>query len=227
MRIIFGIMITVSIYGVILYWNTDKLKRNVSILVSIVLVMTFNLLIREENPTEESDPIDYEKVVENPSYDYKIVDREVKELKDSVIGDFSAYFIYAVTEEQLNKNQIEELLHKIKEENEDEKTIEDLYILLYENEIIAGRAYSLGRLADLEEGLEVNARQKDWVEQPSRKEYEIYQEFIEAAEAEESLKTEEELAKEMSKERGLEAKEVLTIVQKVEDFIAMDESTNK
>lgn len=227
MRILFGLLITLSIYGVIHYWNTDKMKRNIAALISIVLLMTFNLFIREEEPRIDSDSEVYEKVIENPTFDYRIVNRKVEDLKDSPIGDFSGYFIYAVTEERLNKNQIKDLLYKIKEENEEEKTKDDLYILLYENEIIADRGYSLGRLADLEEGLEVDARQKDWTQQPKPKEYEIYQEFIEKAEAEESLKTEIELAKNIRNQQEMQAEEILTIVQKVEDFIAMDESINK
>lgn len=228
MKLLFGFALTVTIYGIIHYWKSDTTKRNLSALASIILIITFNLYRGNNETKEATDSSEETKaVVENPSYDYEIVNREVKSIEDSAIGDFDGYFVYAVTEEPLNKEQIEKLLHKIKEDTEDEKTEEEHYVLLYENEMIAQGGYSLGRLADLEEGLEMDAREKDWDQQPSKEEYEIYRDFIEEAQAEESLKTEEELATKISEEQNIEVKEVLDIVEQVETFITSNESISE
>lgn len=226
MNLLFTLLITAGIYGMINFWESDRKKRNISAIITIISLVAFFVFTvnKEEQATDLDETEEIKKVVNNPSYEYEIDKQYIKKEEISSTDDFEGLFVHAITDEKLNKEQIKRLLNKIKEDTEYDRNEEDLYILLFENEIIAEGRYSLGRLMYLEDEIEIDAREKDWSKQPREKEYEVYNRYLTIAEAEEGLTTDEKLADKTAEAEDIDRELVLEIVKKVQSFIISDES---
>lgn len=212
-----------GIVGMVYFWKKDKKKRNIAAIVAIISFVMFGF---------STDPAESDNAGEETNYEYEIVEQELSEL-----GDLDRLELRVVTPEELNKEQIEELLMQLEEEVEEadegynaEK--DDLFIFLYENEIIVNEGYTLGRLVRQDGVTEIDSRQKDWEEQPSDQEYELYVKFMdtymeleaEAIEEDEfAIVEDEEVAEVVAKNEEVDAQTVLDSTSKVNLFMMMNE----
>ncbi|SJN45595.1 hypothetical protein FM115_11185 [Marinilactibacillus psychrotolerans 42ea] len=232
------ILILAGVFGMFYFWKKDKKKRNIAAIITIISFVIFGFStdpieseIESEDVTEEQD-VTTEDVVEETNYEYKIVEQEFTQL-----GDFNRLELRVSTPEEPNKDQIEQLLkqleNEVEENNADYNTEkDDLYIFLFENEIIANGGYTLGRLIRQDGVTEIDARQKDWDEQPNIEEYELYVEFMDKAieletkaieEDEDAFIEDNEIAEKVAESKDIDAETVLDSVSKVNRFMMMNQ----
>lgn len=237
MEDLFVILILAGIVGMVFFWKKDKKKRNIAGVVTIISFVLFGIFI-DTDSTEtgaedtENDSVVEEDSVEETNYEYDIVNEEFSQL-----GDFDRLELRVVTPEELNKNQIEELLMQLEEDVEEDNVSynaekDDLFIFLYENEIIVNEGYTLGRLVRQDGVTEIDSKQKDWEKQPSDQEYELYVEFMDKAieletkaieEDEDAFIEDNEIAEKVAKNKDVDAETVLDKVSKVNTFMMMNQ----
>ena len=237
MEDLFVILILAGIVGMVFFWKKDKKKRNIAGVVTIISFVLFGIFI-DTDSTEtgaedtENDSVVEEDSVEETNYEYDIVNEEFSQL-----GDFDRLELRVVTPEELNKNQIEELLMQLEEDVEEDNVSynaekDDLFIFLYENEIIVNEGYTLGRLVRQDGVTEIDSKQKDWEKQPSDQEYELYVEFMDKAieletkaieEDEDAFIEDNEIAEKVAENKDIDAETVLESVSKVNTFMMMNQ----
>lgn len=152
-----------------------------------------------------------------PSYEYKVVEDEKTNL-----GSFERTSLRILTEEKLNKEQIETLLEKIEKDTKYNKKKDQLYIFLYDNELISDSSYSLGRLVHKDNETEIDSSEKDWNEQPTEEEYKTYKYFMDKSMelAEKDIFEDDEyVANEVFEEKDIEVDTILESVQKVNFWV--------
>ena len=212
-----------GIVGMVYFWKKDKKKRNIAAIIAIISFVMFGF---------STDPAESDNAGEETNYEYEIVEQELSEL-----GNFDRLELRVVTPEELNKEQIEELLMQLEEEVEEDNAgynaeIDDLYIFLFENELIVNEGYTLGRLVRQDGVTEIDARQKNWDEQPSDEEYELYVKFMDKAleleteaieEDDFAVVEDDEIAKEVAENEDVDAQTVLDSTSKVSSFMMMNE----
>lgn len=234
---LFVILILAGIVGMVFFWKKDKKKRNIAGVVTIISFVLFGIFI-DTDSTEtgaedtENDSVVEEDSVEETNYKYDIVNEEFSQL-----GDFDRLELRVITPEELNKNQIEELLMQLEEDVEEDNASynaekDDLFIFLYENEIIVNESYTLGRLVRQDGVTEIDSRQKDWEKQPSDQEYELYVKFMDKAieletkaieEDEDAFIEDNEIAEKVAENKDIDAETVLESVSKVNTFMMMNQ----
>lgn len=212
-----------GVIGIVYFWKKDKKKRNIAAIIAVISFVLFGF---------STDSTENNTVTEDSNYEYEIVEQDLSEL-----GDFDRLELRVVTSEELNKEQIEELLMQLEDDVEEDNTSynaekDDLFIFLYENEIIVNEGFTLGRLVRQDGVTEIDSRQKDWEEQPSDEEYELYVKFMdtymeleaEAIEEDEfAIVEDEEVAEEVAKNEDVDAQTVLDSTSKVSLFMMMNE----
>lgn len=212
-----------GVIGIVYFWKKDKKKRNIAAIIAVISFVLFGF---------STDSTENNTVTEDSNYEYEIVEQDLSEL-----GDFDRLELRVVTSEELNKEQIEELLMQLEDDVEEDNTSynaekDDLFIFLYENEIIVNEGFTLGRLVRQDGVTEIDSRQKDWKEQPSDEEYELYVKFMdtymeleaEAIEEDEfAIVEDEEVAEEVAKNEDVDAQTVLDSTSKVSLFMMMNE----
>ncbi|HEY4544703.1 MAG TPA: hypothetical protein VIG40_08695 [Tissierellaceae bacterium] len=107
-------------------------------------------------------------------FEYEIYDSEHQPIPGATGAN--RYVKRVITKEHLNKNEIEELLKYLKE-NEIGKIDEDkdqVYIYLYDNEVFADSMFSLGMLSQTEGNTKIISLEKNWDNKPEESEYEIF-----------------------------------------------------
>ncbi len=152
-----------------------------------------------------------------PSYEYKVIEDEKTNL-----GSFERTSLRILTEEKLNKEQIETLLEKIEKDTKYNKKKDQLYIFLYDNELISDSSYSLGRLVHKDNETEIDSSEKDWNEQPTEEEYKTYKYFMDKSMelAEKDIFEDDEyVANEVFEEKDIEVDTILESVQKVNFWV--------
>ncbi len=152
-----------------------------------------------------------------PSYEYKVIEDEKTNL-----GSFERTSLRILTEEKLNKEQIETLLEKIEKDTKYNKKKDQLYIFLYDNELISDSSYSLGRLVHKDNETEIDSSEKDWNEQPTDEEYKTYKYFMDKSMelAEKDIFEDDEyVANEVFEEKDIEVDTILESVQKVNFWV--------
>lgn len=145
--------------------GNDKKEDDVD--TSINIESEKNVVSGENNKKDEVEP----KETIKQSFEYEIYDSEHHPLPGA-----NRYVKRVVTKEHLNKNEIEELLKHLKE-NEIGKIDEDkdqVYIYLYDNEVFADSMFSLGMLSQTEGKVEIISLEKNWDNKPEESEYEIF-----------------------------------------------------
>lgn len=238
------IVLLISIIGVVYFWKKNKKNRNVSAVIALIAFIAFGMSSEgaedlqentsgepeEQTSTNEAD----DEVVEDTSSDdlnYEILEEEFTEM-----GSFNRLELRVVTLDQPDTNQIEQLLNELElevsSEYDDYDSEQDqLYIFLYENELIAEDMYSLGRLIRTEAETEVDVKQKDWNQQPSNEEYELYARFMDKSiemneqameEDSDDFVEDEEVIEAMAAEKEIEESTILESIQKVSNFIFMN-----
>lgn len=212
-----------GVIGIVYFWKKDKKKRNIAAIIAVISFVLFGF---------STDSTENNTVTEDSNYEYEIVEQDLSEL-----GDFDRLELRVVTSEELNKEQIEELLMQLEDDVEEDNTSynaekDDLFIFLYENEIIVNEGFTLGRLVRQDGVTEIDSRQKDWEEQPGDEEYELYVKFMdtymeleaEAIEEDEfAIVEDEEVAEEVAKNEDVDAQTVLDSTSKVSLFMMMNE----
>ncbi len=152
-----------------------------------------------------------------PTYKYNTIENEKTNL-----GDFERFSLRVVTDEKLNKEQIETLLDKIEKDTKYNKKKDQLYIFLYDEELISDSSFSLGRLVHKDNETEINSSEKDWSKQPTKEDYEIYTNFMDKSMelAEKDIFEDDEyVANEVSEEKNIKIETILESVDKVNFWI--------
>lgn len=152
-----------------------------------------------------------------PTYEYKIIENEKTNL-----GNSERTSLRVVTYEKLNQKQIETLLNKIEKKTNYNKKKDQLYIYLYDDELIADAQYSLGRLVNKDNETKINLSEKDWSKQPTKEEYEIYKKFIDKTielAKKDIFEDDDYVANEVSKENNVEIETILENIKKVNSWI--------
>ncbi|WP_423190296.1 hypothetical protein ACO1PF_05355 [Alkalibacterium sp. f15] len=227
------IILIISIISVVYFWRKDKKKRNISALIALFSFIVFGVVTDGADDTEENTVIENETEEQavTDEYNYEIAEEELTEL-----GSFNRLELRVTTSDQLDKSQIEQLLNELESEVENEYDDYDLeqdqlYIFLYENEIITDNMYSLGRLMRTEADTEIDARQKDWEKQPSEHEYELYVKFMDKAmeleekaieEDSDSFAEDDEIIEAVALDEDVDEDTISESIQKVNEFIMMN-----
>lgn len=151
----------------------------------------------------------------NETAKYELIERDRQDM-----GSFIRYSIRATTDEKLTKDEIEQLLKDIKEKEVSApiKT-DDVYVYLYDNELISYNMYTLGMLHIKDEEVEITAYNKDWEKQPEDEDYALYNKMVEKSEEE---LDEEKIFKEISEEENIELTEVKESINKVSNWMSLD-----
>jgi len=174
-----------------------------------------------ENAYEEFG--DFEGV--NTSIDYEITCEEIKEQEDKN-GYYEFHLVRAVTEKEVNRDEIIEILRDILNNLDFDKSKDGVLVLLSDQEILNRSGYSLGTV--LYKNGEISrykAYEKDWKEKPSKVEYEVYEKIQKQVEEGQA----KELAYEkLSKEMEVEEPALKEAYKNVEKWIKLDiEKTEK
>lgn len=246
------ILFLVGIVGIVYFWKKNKKNRNIAAVIVFFSLIAFGMSteVAEERPNDTSsgdavqeqtnnngidDTIADDGVVENTEFSnvsYHIVGEEF-----TALGSFNRLEYRVTTADQPDKNQIEQILKEIESEvladySEFDSEQDQLYIFLYENELISDSMYSLGRLIRIGPETEIDANQKDWDQQPNDEEYKLYVRFMERAmEMEEEAMEEDEFAvveddeviELMATDKGIEEETISDSLRKVTSFIFMDQ----
>ncbi len=189
-------------------------ERNLAPILTLLVASWRGPTVTIKNKEEGSN----NKTEDNkPTYKYNTIENEKTNL-----GDFERFSLRVVTDEKLNKEQIETLLDKIEKDTKYNKKKDQLYIFLYDEELISDSSFSLGRLVHKDNETEINSSEKDWSKQPTKEDYEIYTNFMDKSMelAEKDIFEDDEyVANEVSEEKNIKIETILESVDKVNFWI--------